>query len=129
MDKETEKLGQCVVAERACAKSGMAYQGKAGRWDLVEAMKDKDFKFEDVKKENLPEEMRKMNQEGQKTYIEKKAKEREDIKQNIIELSKKRDAYIQEEMKKLKPVGDAFDQVIIGTLRKQAEKKGFKFEE
>ena len=114
------------LAERAVAKSGNAY--RSGDWDLVDRSKDKDFKMEDVKDEELPDEMKKMSMEERKAYIEKKIKEREEVQKQIRELGEKREQYIKEEMKKQKLVGDEFDQVIMKTLREQAEKKGFEFE-
>jgi hypothetical protein len=126
-DKHAAQLGKGVLAERALARAGKAYEGKAKRWDLVEASKDKDFKLEEIDEENLPEQMRKMNLKERKEYIQKMAKEREEIKKKILELSKKRQEYIRQQMKKMK-LGGEFDRVIIQTLKKQAGKKGFRFE-
>jgi len=132
MDKASNSVaGQAApsapLAERTLTKAGKGYY--AGAWDLIDAMKNKDFKLETVKDEELPEEMRKMTPEERRTYLEKKAKEREDIQKQIQELGKKREQYIKKEMEKQKLTGDEFDQVINKTLRQQAEKKGFKFEE
>jgi molybdopterin-biosynthesis enzyme MoeA-like protein len=99
-----------------------------GAWDLIDAIKEGRTKLEELKDEELPEEMQKMNPEERKVYLEQKQKEREVIQQQITELAKKREAYVQEEMKKLNDK-DAFDQVILKTLREQAKKKGFEFEE
>ncbi|MCK5578087.1 MAG: hypothetical protein KAI63_01045 [Planctomycetes bacterium] len=69
-----------------------------------------------------------MPDEERKAHIEKNAQERIQIQKKIKELAEKRTEYIQTEMKKQKMTGDEFDQVILKTLRKQAEKKGYKFE-
>ena len=74
--------------------------------------------------------MRKLDAEGRQAYIEKKAKEREDVQKSIKELAAKRDAFVKAETEKLAKTtpGDSFDAAVRDSLRKQAESKGFKFE-
>lgn len=126
MDKEANKVGgPSASAERTLTKAGGGYQ--SGDWDLVEAIKDKDFKLAEVEEKELPEEMKKMDEAERKSYLEAKSKGRSEIEKQIQELGKKREGYLQEEMKKQQLAGDEFDQVILKTLRQQAEKKGFNF--
>ena len=52
------------------------------------------------------------------------------VQKEIDEVSKKRDAYIQAENKRLaaEGKGDSFDEKVAQTIRKQAEKKGISYE-
>jgi Mg-chelatase subunit ChlD len=119
-EAEELKAERCVLA---CAP------GKLSMGDLVDAIRSKSVKLEDIKEEDLPDVLRKMKKEERIAHIEKLIKEREEIAKRIRELSEKRSAYIKEEMKRLSLKGDPFDVAVIKALRKQAEKKGIKFEE
>lgn len=128
MDKAAGAVGGASnLAQRAQAKGGEGYNNE--KWDLVDAAKKKDFKLDDIKDEELPEELKKLSPEERKAFIDTKAKERKEVQEKIVELGKERDAYIKAELKKQKPQGDEFDQVILKTLQRQGEKKGFKFQE
>jgi hypothetical protein len=128
-DANAGGLGKQVAAERAFSKASSSVYNN-GTWDLVDRSKQKDFKWEDVKDDQLPEEMKKMSQQERQAHIEKLSKEREAVQQQIKELATKRDAYIKEETQKKGLTGDkAFDNAVRESLREQAEKKGYKFSE
>jgi len=128
-DQAASGLGKHVAAERALSKAS-SVQYANSRWDLVDRSKDKDFKWEDVKDEQLPPEMKKMSLAERKAHIEKLSKERDAVQADIKTLAAKRDSYIKEETKKQGVTGDkAFDNAVRASLREQAEKKGYKFEE
>jgi hypothetical protein len=118
-----EAGGGGVVAERAAAKASGAYNSSS--WDLVDAMKNKDFKLEDVKDEDLPEAMRKMTLDEKKAYVAKMAEEREKIQKEVQAKAAERAKFIDEEMKKQGLNQDkAFDEAMRKMLREQAAKKG-----
>jgi hypothetical protein len=126
-DNSAEHGGAGNSAQRCESKAGGLYD--TSDWDLVDACKQKTFKLEDVKDEELPKELRGKTLAEKKAYVAKKDAEREEIKKQVLELAKKRDAFIAEEIKKLGlEASKAFDHVIKETIRKQAEKKNFKFE-
>jgi hypothetical protein len=128
-DRNASGLGGAVAAERASAKASSG-QYVNGRWDLVDRSKDKDFKWSDVKEEQLPPELKKLKPEERQAYIEKLSKEREAVQAQIKTLAAKRDAYLKEETQKKGLTGEkAFDHAVRESLREQAEKKGYKFEE
>ncbi|HEX8915570.1 MAG TPA: vWA domain-containing protein [Humisphaera sp.] len=127
-DANAAGLGKHVAAERAAAKAAPGVYSN-GRWDLVDRSKDKDFDVSKLKPEELPEDMRKLAPEQRKAYVDQKAKEREAIQAQVKELAAKRDAYVRAEQEKKGITGDkAFDAAVQGTLKEQAEKKGYKFE-
>src|SRR6185295_14620992 len=66
-----------AVVQRSLAKASANYQNSS--WDLVDAAKDKKFEISKLKTEELPAEMKKMNVEERKAYIEKNARERAEL--------------------------------------------------
>ena len=104
--------------------------GRAGNGDLVQAVADGEVKLEEVEKEYLPANMQKMTAKEQKAYVTRQQKERSEILTKIKTLSQKRAAHIkkvrEEQAKKGKPK-DGFDEKVVDSLRKQADKKGIKY--
>ena len=64
-----------------------------------------------------------------KTRIDKTKTERRALQKQVEEVSKKRDAFIQTETKRLAAAGkgDSFDEKVALTLREQAAKKGISY--
>lgn len=123
-----EAGGAGVQADRALAKASGAYN--AAGWDLVDASKNKDFKLEDVKDEDLPEAMRKMTLDEKKAHIAKMTEERAKLQKEVQAKAAERAKYIEEEMKKQGLNQDkAFDEAVRKMIHEQAAKKGFKVEE
>jgi hypothetical protein len=116
-----------AAADRAVSKASALYRN--ARWDLVDAMKEKDFDLSKIADKDLPEEMRKLSLEQRKALIAEKAKQRADLQKQITDLNAKRDLAVKEELAK-KGLNDksAFDAALRGAVREQAEKQGFEFE-
>jgi Mg-chelatase subunit ChlD len=108
------------------SKTGRAMQG---RGELVDALNDKSLKLGDIDQKQLPAELQKLDRDELQTRIAKSRDERADLQKQIAELSKKREAYIQSENKRLasEGKGDAFDQKVTETLHAQAAKKGINY--
>ncbi|MCK5058644.1 MAG: VWA domain-containing protein [Candidatus Aminicenantes bacterium] len=124
-DKNALSMSEEAMVQRAAAKSTAQYKNVA--WDIVDAEKEGTIKIEDIKEEDLPEEMRKMSIKERKEYIEKLKKEREEIQKKIQQLKKERDKYVAEKRKKM--AGEnTLDTAMITAIREQAKKKNFKFE-
>jgi hypothetical protein len=115
-----------AAADRAesKAKSKPAAPGK----DLVSEAEEENFDLNKLKDDELPEEMQKMTKEEREKYIEEKRVEREKLQKEIEELSRKRQEYIAGELKKRGGARDAFDEKVIESVKKQAEKKGIAYE-
>jgi len=126
-DKNAAAFAPAVASQRAKTKASGYYTNEG--WDLVDAAKTGNFKLEEVKAEDLPEEMQNMTVAERKNYIEKKSKQRANIQNRIQELSKERDKFIAAERIKLSETGDdTLDAAMIKSIKKQAEEKNFKFE-
>lgn len=127
-DGNAATLGTHVAAERAISKSSPGQYGNA-RWDLVDRSKEKEFDVTILKDEELPDALRKLPPGERKAYVETKAKERDAIQAQVKELAAKREVFLRAESEKKGLTGDkAFDAAVQGTLKEQAEQKGFKFE-
>ncbi|MDQ1857684.1 VWA domain-containing protein [Chryseobacterium sp. WLY505] len=124
-DKNAEAQSASNLVERTVAKSKKnAY--KNDHWDLVDkAEKDAGF-IANVKESELPAELKgKSKEEIQKTIAAKSAA-RDKIQKEIEELSKKRQTYIDSEMKK-RGTGDSDDlgKAIESSIVELAKKNGY----
>src|SRR5438874_10800260 len=108
------------------SKTGKAVQG---RGELVDALNDKTLKIEEIDQKQLPTELQKLDRDELQKRIAQTRDERADLQKQIVEVSKKREAYIQSENKRLaaEGKGDAFDQKVTETLHAQAAKKGISY--
>lgn len=112
---------------RASVKASRLYRN--ADWDLVDGLKEGVVKkLEDVKEEDLPDELKKLKPEERKVYVEKKAADRKLLQEKIKELSGARDKHVDEELKKVRASAvNTLDRAIIEGVRKQAEAKEFEF--
>ncbi len=104
-----------------------AKDGKVAAYDLLDAIKSGKLKLDEVKKEELPEQMQKMDAKERKEYLDKLDKRRTELNKKALELDKKRGEYIKEELaKRAKEKGkdgkDSFDNQVLESLRKHAKK-------
>ena len=128
-DKEAD-ASQDGSLERTVSKSYALYSNSG--WDLVDALSAKKVKLEDLKTEDLPEVMRKMNLEERKNYIETKAKKRKTIQAEIQALSELRKKHLEAFKATEKPGGSKRSAGTLGSavteiLRQQAARKKFEF--
>ena len=115
-----------AAVQRARTKSSSNYWN--GNWDLVDACKTKEFKWTELKEEDLPDEMKKLNVEERKAYVAKKQEERSGIQKKINKLNKDREVYVTDELKKAgEGAENTLDAVVVNTVRDQAKKKGYSF--
>lgn len=103
-DKNAQGVSAANYAERAVSKSKAVYKNDS--WDLVDKVKQDKEAVAKLKKEELPKELQNKSKEEIKAYVDKKSKEREAIQKEITELGKKRQEYIDTEMKKTKSQDD-----------------------
>ncbi len=128
MDMEASGMSGSAGAARARAKSSKLYRNSG--WDLVDALEEEDVDLDKIADDELPQEMRGMSKAERRAYVDKKKAERAAVQKEIAELSKKRDAYIKEEMSKRgEREKDAFDEAVSGAIRDQAKRKNIVFEE
>lgn len=124
-DEATRELAASSKADKGgfYARSGQAWAG----WDLVTECMNGRIKIEDVKDEELPDDLRKMSMQERRKFIEEKIARRKECQAKIAELDNKRKAFIEEEMKKLPKEKDSFDSAVLKAIREQGGKKGLQW--
>jgi Mg-chelatase subunit ChlD len=95
--------------------------------DLIQGVENGTVKLDGLKTDELPDELQKLSAEERKKVVADKIEERKRIRLQILELSKKRDAFIREERKKQSaknPTG--FDEAVNAALKAQIRRTGLK---
>ena len=124
-DKNAEVQSVSNLVERTVSKSKKnAYKNE--HWDLVDrAEKDAGF-IASVKESELPAELKGKSKEEIKKAVAAKSAEREKIQKEIEELSKKRQNYIDGEMKKRgNDDSDDLGKAIESSIQELAKKNGY----
>lgn len=114
-----------AVVQRSITKASANYRNES--WDLVDASKEKGFEITKLRTEELPTEMQQMNADERRAYIEKNAKEREQLQAKIQRLNAEREKYLAQQSKEAAGT-NTLDAVVISSVREQAQKRNFKFE-
>lgn len=122
-DSNAYEMNEAVAVKRAVSKSSRIYNNAS--WDLVDAAKDKSFKYSKINKSNLPKELYGKSTADIKIYVEKQAKKRTEIQQEINELNTKRKRYIAEKQKGNQE--DNLENAMIKTIKKQAKAKNYQW--
>ncbi|NQT21574.1 MAG: hypothetical protein HQ592_17855, partial [Planctomycetes bacterium] len=95
---------------------------------LLDELRKKDMKLEDVEKKMLPENMQKMTAEEQAEYIAEKQAARDTVSKQIQEISTKRNDFIKQKLAEDKGARSGFDQQVVDALKAQAAKKHIRYE-
>lgn len=114
------------LVDRVTVKCSHVYSSAS--WDLVDATKDSKFDLSSIKKEELPVEMQSMNVTEQKKYIVNKSEERKKIQKQILELSEKREAYIEQKKAELGIKESGLNFAILEAIKEQANRRNFTFD-
>jgi hypothetical protein len=124
-DKNALSVNEEVMVQRSVAKSSAQYSNTA--WDVVDAVKEGKIKVEDMKEEDLPDELKKMDKRERVEYVNTLKRKREEIQKKINQLNRERAKYVAQ---KRKEISDelTLDEALIKAIREQASKKNYKFE-
>lgn len=121
-DANAVSLSAPAAAVRSVVKAAPQYSNAS--WDLVDAQKQSKVDAAKLPQAELPKEMQAMTPEQRVQFIDQKAKERDELKGRIAELSSKRELYVKDEMKR-QGLNDksAFDAALRQAVREQAARK------
>ncbi len=123
-DSNAARLGAAVAANRAAAKASRLYNNAA--FDLVDAVEQKQVKLDQLSEEQLPPELKKLSPKERKAYIQKMAKRRKELREQIRQLDQKRRQYIAQKRKELAKQGkDTFQEAVLQAIRQQAARKNY----
>lgn len=136
--RDSVKIKQAVSesAPGAAAADRLAFNRSSGRvvqgdGDLIDALARGEVKLEELKDEELPEELRGQSIEAQRAVLDEIARRRAAIRTQINELLKRRGDFIEAERQRLAQAdgGDSFDAHVAEVVREQAARKGIQFED
>ena len=122
-DSNAYEMKEAVAVKRAVSKSSRLYKNSS--WDLVDAIEADEEVIEKVKSEDLPEELKGKDKKEIKQFLEGKKAERAKIQNEIQELNAKREAFIAKQQSNQQ---GELENAMLNAIKKQAEKKNYKWE-
>ena len=122
-DSNARGYNKANAVSRTVSKSSRLYKNSS--WDLVDAENEDNFSYDDLKDNQLPEELKGKSKKEIKVYIEKKRKARETFQNEIATLNLKRRKYISQHSKTPQ---NGLENAMIKALKMQAKKKNYKWE-
>jgi Mg-chelatase subunit ChlD len=130
----TEKLNEgASVASRARRGAFNASVGGRtnllGENELVAAVEAGEVDLDELEAEELPETLKPMAPEEQKAYVANLASERQDLQRRIQDLSKDRNAYLEEKVEEAGGLKSSLDQKLYDAVKEQAAVAGLEYED
>ncbi len=124
-DTNARRLGTQSCGSRVAAKGCALYNN--AKWDLIDAVRQQDFRLVDVKTPDLPLYMRSMTPAQRAAYVEGMRAVRGAVQDRIQETNTLRQAFISAERIKSGTGKLSLDESMLQSLRAQARAKGFTF--
>lgn len=124
-DSNAAAAAPSAPVQRALTKSSANYDNR--NWDLVDAVTKDKVKPASVKKEDLPEELRALNEADLNAHVAKLAAERTAVQEKIRILNEAREKFLATQRKEAGGAG-TLDTAVAQAIREQAGKAGFKWE-
>ena len=91
-------------------------------------MREGTVKLEEIKVEDLPENMKKMTNEQRAAFVNAKQAERTMIQEEIAKLTKERDEFIAQKRKEMSTqAAPTFGEAVLAAIRTQGAQKGYEF--
>lgn len=119
-------LAAPAAAERA---SFYARSGGGASYDLLRNVQAGKVKLEDLKKDELPPELKNLNLEQQKAYLKKLETRRNELSVEALKLNKQRNDFIAKKLAadEKNRSRDSFDNQVLGILQRQAVRNGIEY--
>jgi Mg-chelatase subunit ChlD len=123
---ESAVAGAAPVAAQADRAVNKALNRDAYVGDLLQSIENGSVKLDDVKTEDLPDDLKKLPAAERQKEVSRRLADRQKIRDEIVSLNKQRDAYITAERKKQTGTKTGFDAAVASALKDQMAKKGIK---
>jgi hypothetical protein len=123
---ESVVAGAAPVAAQADRAVNKALNKDAYVGDLLQSIENGSVKLDEVKTEDLPNDLQKLPAADRKKEVEHRLAERQQIRDQIVSLNKQRDAYIAAERKKQSGGQTGFDAAVASALKEQLARRGIK---
>jgi hypothetical protein len=128
------KQAAAEAAAPAAAADRLSYNAATrravqGGGELIDELDRGEVKLEDIKPEQLPEELRGLDEKQLAAAVEAKRAKRKEIQARLDKLLAERNAFIVAEKQRLAESGkgDSFDEEVSSTVREQAARKGIEY--
>ena len=125
-DASNRRLSLKSFFSRASTKSSRNYETSS--WCIVSAVGEDKIKIEDIKKEDLPEELAEMSPEELESHINKLVAERKRIQMEINKATVDREKFLANaKVEAAENAVQDLDDALIDSMKKQAAAEGFAF--
>jgi len=124
-DYNAKELSSGVYTERAISKSKAVYNNSS--WDLVDLVKENKDALEEISNNDLPAELQNKSSAELEKIIREKERERSTIQNEIAELAKQRQEYIDSRINDNNSADD-LGKAINSSIIEFAKQKGFSIE-
>jgi hypothetical protein len=94
--------------------------------DLLQSIENGSVKLDDVKADDLPADLQKLNTSERRQEVERRLAARRTMRAEIVTLARQRDEYIAAERKKQTGGQTGFDAAVASALKEQLARKGIK---
>jgi Mg-chelatase subunit ChlD len=123
-DKKKNDAALALAPEAKAARGAFqSKNGQAAAYDLLDNIKQGKVKLEDVKKDDLPEQLKDLSVDEQKAYLDKLDKKRTELAKEALELDRKRTDAVAKKLAEDAVKGkESFDKDVLDILRTQAKK-------
>lgn len=127
--EERQSAAETTVATRAAAPASAdraankALNRDAYVGDLLQSIENGSVKLEAVKDEDLPDALQKLAPAERQKEVARRLAERQKMRDEIVSLSKQRDAHIAAERKKLSGGKAGFDSAVAAALKEQMTRR------
>lgn len=128
--REKAASGGALAPAAAADRAGfLARNNAATSYDLLQNVKDGKFKLEDIKKDELPDELKNLSTAEQKVFLEKLDKSRQELQTKALDLDKKRNEFIAKKQAENlnNRARDSFDQNVLRILQRQAGRANIEY--
>jgi Mg-chelatase subunit ChlD len=123
---ETVVANDAPAAAQADRAYNKALNKDAYVGDLLQSIENGSVKLDDVKTEDLPDDLQKLSPAERQKEVQRRLAERQKMRDEIVSLSKQRDEYILAERKKQSGGQNGFDAAVASALKEQLSRKGIK---
>jgi Mg-chelatase subunit ChlD len=123
-DGKKNDAALALPAEAKAARASYLSKNKeAAAYDLLDNIKQGKVKLEEIKKDDLPDQLKDLTVDQQKDFLDKLDKKRADLNKEAAELDKKRSDFIAQKAADDAGKGkEGFDKQVLEILRDQAKK-------
>ena len=124
MERSVARAAPVSAAADRAKNKALNKQAYAG--DLLTSLENGSVKSDDLREQDLPEDLKNLVPAARQKEIEKRLAQRKALRDEILRLSKLRDEFIAEARKKQSGKANGFDSAVATALKQQLTRKGIK---